>query len=122
MQALKLKVQVRVEKSIAVGLRCIRWFTTIIVWLGSMVLIYWLFLKITGHSSDTIDVLLMLNAVMLAAMLGGGISIGVKLGKLQEMSKQLASLASDVKKITKDMSTLSEEFRVHARSGHNRPT
>ena len=74
------------------------WMTTIYVWIVGVILIYWIFLKITGQSPETVDILIALNSVILAAMLGGGLTIGIKLGKLERVAKQFDSLARDFKK------------------------
>lgn len=74
------------------------WVTTVYIWVAGVVLIYWIFLKLIGQSPETIDILVGLNSVILAAMLGGGLTIGIKLGRFERALKQFDSLARDFKK------------------------
>lgn len=74
------------------------WVTTIYVWIVGAILIYWIFLKITGHSQEAINILIVLNSLILAAMLSGGLTIGIKLGKLDRVATQFDSLSRDFKK------------------------
>lgn len=74
------------------------WLATIYVWVAGGILIYWLILKITGHSPTALDILIVLNTVILSAMIIGGLTIGIKLGNLERTSKQFDSLSRDFKK------------------------
>jgi len=78
------------------------WISTIYVWIAGIILIYLIILKITGHSPETINILIVLNSVILAAMLAGGLTIGIKLGKFERAIKQSDSLAKDFKRHLKE--------------------
>ena len=78
--------------------KAIIWIATIYLWVAGVILIYWIILKITGHSPDAIDILIVLNSVILAAMLAGGLTIGIQLGKFSRVANQFDSLAKDFKK------------------------
>ncbi len=78
--------------------KIIIWVATIYLWIAGIILIYWIILKIIGHSPDAIDILTFLNSLILAAMLAGGLTIGIQLGKFNRVTKQFGSLSKDFKK------------------------
>lgn len=78
--------------------KIIIWISSIYIWIAGAVLIYFVFLKITGHSPEAIDILIVSNTIILAAMLGGGLTIGTQLGKFNRVVKQFDSFSRDFKK------------------------
>src|SRR3989344_58347 len=77
--------------------KIIYWTTNFYVWIAGAILIFWLTLKITGHSPQPVEILLGLNTAIITCLLGGGLYIGKKLGKLERLTIQFDSLAKDFK-------------------------
>ncbi len=73
----------------------------IYVIIGSLVLIYFIFSKMTGHSPTTDTIILTMLSVILAGLIGGGIKLGIHIGTFNEFMKnsnqKFGSLAKDFK-------------------------
>ncbi|MBU1198683.1 MAG: hypothetical protein KKF46_02205 [Nanoarchaeota archaeon] len=78
----------------------------IYVILGSAVIVYFIILKLTGHSPTTDTIILTMLSVILAGLLGGSITVGTHIGKVNEFMKnsdrRFAALARDFKEHLKE--------------------
>lgn len=85
-------------------------FFEFLMWLyviiGAIVLIYFLLLKLTGHSPTIDTIILTMLSVILAGLIGDGLTLGIHIGKFNEFIKnsnqKFQSLANDFKEHLKN--------------------
>ena len=85
-------------------------FFEFIMWtyviIGSIVLIYFLLLKLIGHSPTTDTIMLTMLSVILAGLIGGGLTLGIHIGRFNEFmrnsNQRFESLLNDFKEHLKN--------------------
>jgi len=100
-------------------LKIIIWILRLYTWGAGLLAIYWLLQKITGHSPETSNVMLILLSAILTGIITWSIIMGMKIGKFDRLCTQFDALASDFKQLTKNFNKLSNNFEKHLIQ-HNR--
>src|SRR3989344_9552287 len=90
------------EKTFLESLQLIMYLYLII---ASIVLIYLIFLKLTGNSPTNDQIMLTMLSVILAGMIGGSIKVGMHMGKTEQFMEDY----------NRKFNALADDFKAHVR-------
>lgn len=93
----------RPEKAI---LELLQLFMYLYLIIASIVLIYFIFLKLTGNSPSNDQIILTMLSVILAGMIGGSIKIGIHIGETSRFMEDY----------DRKFNALAEDFKAHVKS------